>query len=119
MYPQSLDLAFRLMNEPTSDVPTDGPIPEGFGLYQNVPNPFGATTTIRYSLPTAAHTRLVVFDVTGRVVTTLVDEARPAGINSVTWSGRDNAGRPVPAGIYFYRVVSGTNEMTNKMLYLK
>jgi hypothetical protein len=116
---ESIDLAFRLMNEPTSGVPTDRPTPEGFGLYQNIPNPFGATTTIRYSLSVANHTRLEVFDVTGRVVATLVDEVRPAGMNSITWSGRDDAGRSMPAGIYFYRVVSGTNEMTNKMLYLK
>ena len=116
---QSIDLAFRLLNEPTSGVPTDRPTPEGFGLYQNIPNPFGATTTIRFSLPAAAHARLEVFDVTGRVVATLVDESRPAGMNTVTWSGLDDAGRSVPPGIYFYRVVSGGNEMTNKMLYLK
>jgi hypothetical protein len=115
----SINLAFRLLNEPSSGVPTDRPTPEGFGLYQNIPNPFGATTTIRFSLPAAAHARLEVFDVTGRVVATLVDESRPAGINTVTWSGLDDAGRAVPAGVYFYRVVSGGNEMTNKMLYLK
>jgi hypothetical protein len=119
LYGQSIDLAFRLTNDPMSGVPDRDAEPEGFGLYQNVPNPFSASTTIRYSLTAESHVKLVVYDVEGRIVGTLVDETQSGGMKTATWSGLDDSGRQMPAGIYFYRLMSGSRMATQKMLYLK
>jgi hypothetical protein len=119
MYGESIDLAFRLMNDPISGVPQRDAQPEGFGLHQNVPNPFSGSTTIRYMLPRESRVNLEVFDVTGRLVSTLVDEVRSVGSHTATWSGRNNQGRQMPAGVYFYRIVAGNQVMTHKMLLLK
>jgi hypothetical protein len=114
-FPESLDLAFRLMNEPTSGIPEEETLPEGFGLYQNVPNPFTSATTLRYSLPAGGgHVRLEIYDVTGRLVGKLVDDVRGGGAHSVEWSGED-----LPAGIYFQRLTLGNQEISQKMLLMK
>jgi hypothetical protein len=114
-FPRSLDLAFRLMNEPDSGTPEKETLPEGFGLFQNVPNPFKSTTTIRYSLPTGGgQVKLEVYDVTGRLVGTLVDEMQEGGAHSVEWSGHS-----LPAGIYFQRLTLGNQEISQKMLLMK
>jgi hypothetical protein len=115
----SIDLAFRLVTDPESGVPTHEIRMEGFGLHKNVPNPFSSSTQIRYELPASGHVALEIFDVTGRLVNTLVDEVQPEGLHAVPWSGRDHAGRKVPAGIYFQRLTSGEQTATQKMLYLK
>jgi hypothetical protein len=114
----SLDLAFRLINDPLSSVPREGAA-GNFGLFQNVPNPFRASTSIRYSLPTEDHVKLEIYDVTGRLVTTLVDGMVASGMQAATWSGVNDKGRQMPAGIYFYRLTSADRHATRKMLYLK
>ena len=117
-FPESIDLAFRLTNDPMSGVP-DKSTDDRFGLYQNEPNPFTATTTLRYSLATSGPARLEVFNVMGQVVSTLVDANRAGGPHTATWSGLDDQGRELPAGIYFYRLTVGREYATQKMLYLK
>ncbi|MGB2884262.1 MAG: FlgD immunoglobulin-like domain containing protein, partial [Dehalococcoidia bacterium] len=118
--PQSIDLAFRLMNEPSSGIPEKEVLPEGFGLFQNVPNPFTSATSIRYNLPAGGgHVRLEIYDVTGRLVSTLVDDVREGGAHSVEWSGRNDAGRDLPAGIYFQRLSLDNQEISQKMLLMK
>ena len=116
---QAIDLAFRLTNDPLSGVPESGVTQESLALYNNVPNPFSSTTTIRYSLPSRGRVKIDVFDVTGRAVTTLVDKVQESGTQTATWSGRDHRGRKVPAGIYFYRLTVGDLQTMRKMLYLK
>jgi hypothetical protein len=118
-YGQSIDLAFSIMNEPMSGSRSEDVAPELFGLHQNVPNPFSSSTTIRYNLATQGRLTLEVFDVTGRSVSTLVDGVEDAGAHSATWSGRDRAGRELPAGVYFYRLTKGNRRITHKMLLLK
>jgi len=114
-YPESIDLAFRLMNEPESGIPEEEALPEGFGLYQNVPNPFTSATTLRYSLPAGGgHVKLEIYDVTGRLVSTLVDDVKGSGTHSVEWSGHD-----LPAGLYFQRLTLGNQEISQKMLLMK
>jgi hypothetical protein len=90
-----------------------------FGLEQNYPNPFNPTTTIAYSIPKRVHVSLVVYDVAGRVVRTLVDEARPANYYRIEWDGINNHGERVSSGVYFYRIVAGEFRKTRKMLLLK
>jgi hypothetical protein len=78
-----------------------------FGLAQNRPNPFRETTQIRFELARAAEARIDVFDVSGRLVRTLVNQALPAGPHTVVWDGRDAQRNAVAGGIYFYRLTSG------------
>ncbi|MFH1313956.1 MAG: T9SS type A sorting domain-containing protein [Candidatus Eisenbacteria bacterium] len=119
LYPHSIDLAFALMNEPTSGTRSEDVAPESFGLHQNVPNPFSSSTNIRFNLATQGHVTLEIFDVTGRSVSTLVDAVEHAGTHSATWSGQDRAGRDLPAGVYFYRLTKGNRQITHKMLLLR
>jgi len=115
---QSIDLAFRLTNDILSGVPEKS-TDERFGLMPNEPNPFTGTTTLRYSLAKSGNARLEVFNVMGQVVSTLVDANQTAGPHSTTWSGLDDQGRELPAGIYFCRLTVGSEYDTQKMMYLK
>ena len=116
---ESIDLAFKLVTDPTSKVPSDDTAPQGLGLFQNVPNPFAGTTTIRYALPSTGHVKLEVFDVEGRLMSVLVDGTQAAGPQSVAWEGIDSEGRELPSGVYFYRLTAASEACTMKMLLLK
>jgi hypothetical protein len=93
------------------------------GLGQNFPNPFNPSTHIEYWVPEGAgagtDVRLVVYDVHGARVRTLVDATQPAGRYRVEWDGRNADGAPVGSGIYFYRMVTTQFSATRKMLLLK
>ena len=62
---------------------------------------------------------LDIYSVDGKLVTTLVDEALKAGSHEAVWNGRNDQGRKVPSGVYFYQVAAGENESTQRMLLLK
>jgi len=80
------------------------PLPGKPSLSACRPNPFRDRTQIAYQLPTAGNVRLEVFDVTGRTVRTLASGHKAAGSYTVNWDARDNRGREVPRGVYFYRL---------------
>jgi subtilisin family serine protease len=104
----------------TSPVPeADNGIPVAFRVEQNFPNPFNPSTTIRFALPDAAHTRVVIFDIAGRKVKTLVDGMLPAQNHEAIWTGNDEAGHGVSAGVYFYRVSSGDHLAVGRMALIK
>jgi hypothetical protein len=95
-------------------------VPKSFAVYPCVPNPFNPTTTIRYDVAVGGGVvTLRVYDVAGRVVTTLVDGALVAGTRTVTWNGRDSGGAPVASGVYFYRFTAPGYSQTHKMVLLK
>jgi hypothetical protein len=89
-------------------------LPTEFSLAQNYPNPFNPTTVIEFALPVASHTSLKIFDVTGRLVATLVDESLTAGVHTV---GFDAA--KLASGVYFYKLVAADFSQTRKMVVLK
>jgi len=93
--------------------------PAVFRLEQNFPNPFNPLTTIRFGLPTAQTVDLAVFAIDGSGVTTLVQEFLAAGPHEVTWDGRDEHGRQVPSGTYFYRLLGDDFSQTKRMVLLK
>ncbi len=93
--------------------------PLAFSLSQNYPNPFNPVTTIDYSIAGKTQVGLVIFDVSGRRVRTLVREKQLPGGYSVVWDGRNDGGRPVATGIYFYRLTAGRNIKIKKMVVLR
>ncbi len=88
-------------------------------LRANVPNPFIESTSIAYSLPEASEVALRVYDVVGRVVMTLDRGSKSAGDHTVTWNARDENGRTIVPGIYFYELQAGTASITRKMIRLE
>ena len=93
-------------------------VPEGYAL-GNYPNPFNPSTNIAFRIPQAQKVQLVIYNQLGQVVTTLVDQSLNAGDYQVVWNGLNQKGRPVSSGLYFYRMVAGTEQMVGKMTYLK
>jgi hypothetical protein len=103
----------------TGGVTAAGPTPFKNQLEAAYPNPFNPQTTIRYQLASRQHVMLRVYDVSGAVVRTLVDESKAAGSYSLTWNGRDDHGSPVSSGMYFYRITAGSFSDVRKMTLLK
>ena len=83
------------------------------------PNPFNPRTTIHYDLPESGSVRLQVYDLSGRLVTTLVDEVRALGFHEVTWTGRDASGRSVPSGVYLCRLEAGGKVVHGRMTLVR
>jgi hypothetical protein len=88
-------------------------------LAQNAPNPFNPTTSIAYSLSERVGVTLVIFDVSGAVVRRFEEGTRDAGEYTVAWDGRDDAGRAVASGVYFYRLDGVAGVAPRKMVLLK
>jgi hypothetical protein len=93
--------------------------PTTFALGLGYPNPFRSKTTIRYALPRESNVSLAVYDVGGRLVRTLVSDARPSGRHEAIWTGRDDSGRPVASGVYFFSFRADGFSETRKILLLK
>jgi len=98
-------------------------LPKSFALAQNVPNPFNPSTTIRFALPAARRdlhqVRLTVYNLRGRTISTLLEGSLNPGYHSVVWNGSDRHGKPLPSGIYFYRLQVNERVFTRKMILLK
>jgi len=95
------------------------PIPDALSISQNYPNPFNAATTIEFSLPSELNVELVIYDILGRNVRTLVSGRLEAGAHDVTWDSVDNTGEGTPSGVYFYILRAGDQVMTKKMILIK
>ncbi|MBU1101363.1 MAG: T9SS type A sorting domain-containing protein [Bacteroidetes bacterium] len=107
------------VNSSITDVEAVEELPTDFRLDQNYPNPFNPSTTIKYSIPNAEHVSIKVYDMLGCDVATLFNGQSQAGIHTVIWNGTDSNGDIVNSGVYFYRIVSGSNVAIKKMLLLK
>jgi len=94
-------------------------IPNVFALHQNYPNPFNPTTTLQYDLPEDAQVNIMIYDLMGREVKTLVNNKQTAGFKSVLWDATNNLGQPVSAGMYLYRISAGNFHQVKKMILLK
>jgi hypothetical protein len=89
-------------------------IPKEFSLYQNFPNPFNPNTTITFAIPKAAYVELVIYDITGKEIKTLVSDPYQAGTYKVTFNGYNLA-----SGVYFYRITAGEFRDIKKMVLIK
>jgi hypothetical protein len=99
--------------EATTGTPTE------FALNQNYPNPFNPTTSISFSMPKDGHVLLQVYDVTGALVKTLVDQTVRAGNMQTNWDGTNLSGNKVASGVYLYRMASDNFVTAKKMVLMK
>jgi hypothetical protein len=83
------------------------------------PNPFGATTTLRFVLPQDGEASLIVYDLGGRVVRTLAEGTHAAGTHAHIWNGRNDAGSKMPSGLYFVQVAAADEHRMQKVLLTK
>ncbi len=101
------------------DVKNDITIPTEFKLSQNYPNPFNPTTSIVYEIQHESNVKLVIYDLVGNKIRTLVNDYKQVGQHTISWDGRDNLGQAVSGGIYFCKLQAGDFIQTRKMLLLK
>jgi hypothetical protein len=95
-------------------------LPGVFELRQNYPNPFNPSTTISFSTPHAENIKLVIDDMLGRQIRTLLSENVTSGTNSVQWDGKDANGMSVGSGVYFYQLKAASGFIkTRKMVLMK
>ena len=96
-----------------------GDLPGTFELSQNYPNPFNPETTIPFRLAESGRVKLVIYDVRGREIKTLIHAETAAGAHTVVWDGTNRAGEPVSSGIYFCRLTVRENVVTRKMTLMR
>jgi hypothetical protein len=93
--------------------------PKDFELYQSYPNPFNNQTIIKYNLRKSCQVSLTIYNILGQKVKTLVEEHQKAGPKSVNWDGKNEKGRDVSSGIYFYQLKAAEVTKTKRMVLLK
>ena len=89
-------------------------LPGKFQLAQNYPNPFNPSTTIKFSINKADKVKLVIYNISGQKIATLVDKKMNAGSHEVQWNAAH-----IASGVYFYKLYCGTNTITKKMVLLR
>ena len=94
-------------------------LPSSFKLHQNYPNPFNPTTTIKYDIPKLSEVRIVVHDLMGRQVATLLNDTKPAGYHKVIWDGTNQFGDDVSSGMYTFSIHSKEYNFSKKMIFIK
>ena len=114
-----LPLVFDIIVSSNVGFGDDDALPNSFRIYPNYPNPFNSTTKIDYQLPKKTNVQLVILDILGRTVITLVDDLLQPGYKTITWNGIDAFGNNVSAGMYFYMIQTGKNREVKKMVLLK
>ena len=104
------EIGYTISNDQAED--------ESLVLEQNDPNPFSGRTRLDFSIPSASETKLMIYDVGGALIRTLVDMRMEAGPHSVEWDGCDDSGKPAESGIYLYKLYAGVYSVTRKMVFL-
>lgn len=105
--------------EPDVGIEEKKPSQETFILSQPEPNPFADRTSIKYQLPSSAHVQMVIYDPLGRKVKILVDGRQTAGTHTIIWDGKDDAGEPLSAGVYFLRFQSESCAQTARLVMVR
>ncbi len=113
------DLLFLFTNAPLAVDSVPPPPTVSLSLAPAFPNPFRERATLSFTLASEGPARLAIYDVLGRAVRVLHDAFTPRGRHTLTWDGADTAGRPLPAGTYFYRLETPTATRSHALLYLR
>ncbi len=106
-------------NPPVSVETPEPSLTKSFQLLQNYPNPFNATTKIKYKVPRRSHVLLVIYNLLGEEVITLLNEDMVPGTYEVTWNGKNSKGLDVPSGIYLYRLAGENSSVLRKMIVIR
>lgn len=115
----SYRLLLRTLSDGGTGIADPGTQASQVHLVGAFPNPMEGTTAIRFSLPARARVSLMVYDVSGRVVRTLLDGDAPSGESDVLWDGLDESGSAVASGLYFYKLTVGDDSRTGKLAVLR
>ena len=107
-------LIFKTTNGGVGFQPTSNEIPEKLSLYQNYPNPFNPVTNIKFDIPKSSFVKLVIYNVLGKEIATLVNDKLNAGSYEVDWDGSG-----YPSGVYFYSIKTSEYKKTKKMILVK
>jgi hypothetical protein len=112
--PQQIENSDKLLKDASAEA-----IPEEYGLFQNHPNPFNPSTTLKYALPKAGHVTIKIYNTLGQHLRTLVDADKTAGYHTIQWDGKNQAGELVASGTYIFQMQSGDFLQSRKMLFMK
>ena len=93
--------------------------PQEFALFQNYPNPFNQGTLISYALPAECRVEIVIYNILGQKIITLVDQDQGPGVHSVNWVSRDDRGHAVASGVYFCVIQAGEFSVIKKMVVVR
>lgn len=102
-----------------TDIPGEPTKALGYNLDQNFPNPFNPVTTIKFSIPNGGLVNLSVFNLLGQEVRTLISKFLAPGEHIASWNGKDNYGRPLSSGLYIYRLIAGSFNVSRQMMLIK
>jgi len=94
-------------------------MPDVFALHQNYPNPFNPVTNIRFDVPENSMVTMVIYDLLGQKVKTLVNYEMNAGFHSIQWNGTNDHGKPLASGMYIYRINAGGFHAVKKLVFMK
>lgn len=97
----------------------DSHLPKEFKLYHNFPNPFNPVTNIQFQLPKISNVNLMIYDLKGCEVRNLLQQEMKPGLHTISWDGKDNRGKLVSSGVYFYTLKAGNYKHTEKMIFLR
>ena len=114
-FPQTLDVDIYVQELSINNVL----VPIDYALHQNYPNPFNPVTTLRYDLPENGLVNIIIYDLLGRQVKSLINQTQDAGFKSVLWNATNDNDKPVSAGVYLYQIRAGNFVQTKKMVLLK
>jgi len=110
---------FDFFGSTTNEDVTGEEIPVAYSLSQNFPNPFNPSTTIRFSMKEKGHVSIKIYDISGKLVRTIADGVFEPGNHTIAWDGRNDSGRLVSSGVYFYKMKTRGFERTRKMVLLR
>jgi len=94
-------------------------LPKTLQLEQNYPNPFNPTTSIGYALPSLQRVKIIVYNLLGQKVRTLVNAVQNAGTHRIEWNGTNDLGNTVGSGIYLYQLKTEDKILVRKMILMK
>ena len=110
----AVDIVEEIVPQGTAGVNNESEVPESYMLSQNYPNPFNPIAKINYSIPQTSQVQIIVFDLLGNEIETLVNEEKSVGTYELTWTAAN-----LPSGVYFYQLKAGSFVQTKKMILIK
>lgn len=117
-YPLFSDYSLEVYSTPSSGFEETN-IPRHFELFQNFPNPFNPSTTIKFNVPKVGSVQIKIFDALGSLIKTISTEVQNALEGEVVWDGTNDNGIRQPSGVYVYQLISSAGSEARKMILLK